>query len=110
MKNLILIKLGGSVITDKSKPFTARETVIRHLAKTVRAEYIDKNTDLIIGHGAGSFAHVPAAKYQTQKGLINKNSIWGFCQTADAAVQINRIVIREFLKLKIPVASFAPLS
>jgi isopentenyl phosphate kinase len=110
MKELILIKLGGSVITDKSKPFTARTDVIRKLAKEIKKDFLNKNSDLIIGHGGGSFPHVPASKYQTQKGIINKDSVWGFCETADAAIQINRIVIKEFLKLKVPVASFAPLS
>src|SRR3989339_311046 len=110
MKNLYLIKLGGSVITDKTKPFTAREKIISRLGKEIKRKYINKNTDLIIGHGAGSFAHVPAAKYQTQKGIINKNSTWGFCLTADAAIEINRIVVKELLKLKMNVASFAPMS
>ena len=110
MKDLILIKLGGSVITDKGKPFTARTDVIRKLAKEIKKDFLGKNSDLIIGHGGGSFPHVPAAKYQTQKGIINRDSIWGFCETADAAIQINRIIIKEFLALKIPVASFAPLS
>lgn len=109
MKDLILVKLGGSVITDKSKSYTARIFEIKKLAKKIK-NFKNKNTDLIIGHGAGSFAHVPAAKYQIQKGLINKDSVWGLSLTADAAIQINRIVISEFLKLKIPVISFAPLS
>jgi len=109
MKNLVLVKLGGSVITDKSKPFTARIDVIQKLAKKIKS-FKNKNTDLIIGHGSGSFAHVPASKYQIHRGLIRKDSVWGLAQTADAAIQINRIVISEFLKLKIPVVSFAPLS
>jgi len=110
MKNLILVKLGGSVITDKSRPFTARNAVISSLGKKIKKEYISKSTDLIIGHGAGSFAHIPAAKYQVQKGIVNKDSIWGFSLTADAAIEINRIVIKELLKLKLKVASFAPMS
>jgi len=110
MKELVLIKLGGSVVTNKSKPFTARLGTVRKLAKGIKKEFLNKNSDLIVGQGGGSFPHVPASKYQTQKGIINKNSVWGFCETADAAIQINRIIIKEFLALKVPVASFAPLS
>lgn len=111
MRKLILIKLGGSVITDKSKPFTAKIGVIKRLALEIKkAKSKVKNTDFIIGHGGGSFPHVPAAKYQTQKGNTNKNSLIGFCLTADAAIDINRIAIKEFLKAGLPVASFAPLS
>lgn len=109
MKDLVLVKLGGSVITDKSKQYTARVGVIKKLAKKI-SKFKNKNTDLIIGHGSGSFAHIPASKYQIQKGLINTKSTWGLALTADAAVQINRIVISEMLKLKIKCLSFAPLS
>lgn len=109
MKNLILVKLGGSIITDKSKPYTARIDIIKKIAKKT-SKFKNKNTDLIVGHGSGSFAHVPASKYQIHKGLINRKSVWGLALTADAAIQINRIVISEFLKLKIPCISFAPLS
>ena len=61
-------------------------------------------------NGSGSFGHSAAAKYKTQAGIINKNSIKGFPLVADAAVQINRIVITEFFKLGLPVVSFSPLS
>lgn len=112
MKKLILIKIGGSVITDKSKPFTAKPKVIRRLAKEIRTarEKLGKDTLFLIGHGSGSFGHTIASKYQTQKGLINKNSIKGFCLTSEAAVDINRIVLKEFIKAGLPVVSFSPLS
>lgn len=112
MKKLILIKLGGSVITDKSKPFTARPEVIKRLAKEIKAarEKLGKDTLFLIGHGGGSFPHVPAAKYQTQKGIINEESIKGFCLTADVAIDINRIVMDELLKVGLPVATFSALS
>jgi isopentenyl phosphate kinase len=110
MNELVLIKLGGSVITDKSRPFTAKPVVIRNLAKEIKRKYLKKGSSVIIGHGSGSFAHVPASKYKTHLGLVNKKSVLGFSLTADAAIKINRIVISEFLKLRIPVASFAPLS
>lgn len=116
MKNLILVKLGGSVITDKSKPYTARIDTIQNLAKKIR-NFKNKNTNLIIGHGSGSFAHIPAAKYAIAEGLTLQDvglhlnrKIWGLALTADAAIQINRIVISEMLKLKIKCLSFAPLS
>ena len=33
MENLVFIKLGGSLITDKSTPFTEKRDVIRRLAR-----------------------------------------------------------------------------
>lgn len=120
MKNLILIKLGGSVITDKSKPFTAKVSVIKRLAKEIKeAKSKVKNTDFIIGHGSGSFGHTPASKYQTQKGLIDKQSlaglagkesIKGFCLTADAAIDIDRIVVKQFISVGLKAVPFSPMS
>ena len=68
------------------------------------------NGKLLIGHGAGSFAHTPAAKYQTKKGLINKDSLFGMSVTEDAARQLNAIIIEGFLKNKVPVFPFSPAS
>jgi isopentenyl phosphate kinase len=112
MKSLILIKLGGSIITDKSKPFYAREEVIRRLAREIEEAQVKLpiDTKIIIGHGSGSFGHTVAAKYQTQKGLINKDSVKGLSLVADAAIKINRIVVKNFLREGLPVFSFAPAS
>jgi isopentenyl phosphate kinase len=117
-KNLILIKLGGSVITDKGKPFTARRSVILRLGREIGAARGGlKNTDLVIAHGSGSFGHTVADKYQTQLGIsssinekIRQRKIQGFAEVARAAREINRIVISEFLRVGLPAVSFAPLS
>lgn len=108
-KRLVLIKLGGSLITDKHKAFCAKRGVIARVAREIKKS-LSPDFDLIIGHGSGSFGHTVASKYQTQKGIINKNSVWGLSLVADAAITINRIVISEFLKAKLPVVSFAPAS
>jgi isopentenyl phosphate kinase len=110
MKELILIKLGGSVITDKKKKFTARRENIKRFAKEIRdAQKVFKGK-IIIGHGAGGFAHIPAAKYRTKEGLIGKNSLYGMAVTEDAARQLNMILVSVFLKEKLPVFSFSPAS
>ncbi|MCX6704246.1 MAG: isopentenyl phosphate kinase, partial [Candidatus Woesebacteria bacterium] len=59
---------------------------------------------------AGSFAHVPAHKYKTKEGLINRNSLYGMSVTEDAARKLNSIVIKNFLSLGIPAFSFSPAS
>jgi isopentenyl phosphate kinase len=110
MKKLILIKLGGSVITDKSKEYSVREGNIKRFAGEV-AEALKKSSDkIIIGNGAGSFAHVPAKKYRTKEGLIAKSSVYGMAVTEDAARKLNSIVIKNFLEERLPVFSFSPAS
>ena len=110
MENLILIKLGGSVITDKKKDFTVREENILRLGRELKSALKVGKSKVVIGHGAGSFAHVPAHKYQTKEGLIDKDSLYGMSLTEDAARKLNSIVLKDFLSLGLPAFSFSPAS
>jgi len=109
-KELTLIKLGGSVITDKNKAFVAKKEVIDRLSKEIRSSLEKYKGDLIIGHGSGSFGHTVAAKYKTQEGIINEKSIEGFPLVSEAARRINTIVMDIFLKNGLKAVSFSPLS
>jgi len=110
LNDLILIKLGGSVITDKSKEFVAREENIKRLAREIKEGQKAFSGEIIIGHGAGSFAHTPAAKYRTKRGLLNSSSLMGASIVEDAARQLNSIVIKNFLAENLPVFPFSPAS
>ena len=56
---MLLVKLGGSVLTDKARLRTPRKTAIARLTK----ELAGLGDDLVVVHGAGSFGHVLAKKY-----------------------------------------------
>src|SRR5512136_177603 len=56
---MLLVKLGGSVLTDKARLRTPRKAAIARLSK----ELANLGDDLIVVHGAGSFGHVLARKY-----------------------------------------------
>jgi isopentenyl phosphate kinase len=109
MSKLTLVKLGGSVITDKTKPFTARPEIIRSLAQEVKTAW-NKSYRLVIAHGSGSFGHTSAAKYQIAEGLKNKESVYGLAVVQQDALAINRIVNDIFLQEKLPALSFVPSS
>ncbi len=110
MSKLLLIKLGGSLITHKSQGYTALPEVILRLAKEIKSAQKHLSDKIIIAHGSGSFGHQAAAKYQTRDGLINTKSFKGLPIVADAAIQINRHVIQGFLSAQVPVISFSPAS
>src|SRR3989344_8026322 len=110
MKNLILVKLGGSIITNKNKAFSPNRIRIKSLAAEVKYCLKSSKDLILLAHGSGSFGHTVARKYQTQEGIIGKDSIKGLSIVADAAIRINRIVVGEFLKAGLAVVSFAPLS
>jgi isopentenyl phosphate kinase len=110
MEKLILIKLGGSIITDKSREFTPRGDNILRLAKEIKSASKISGNKIIIGHGAGSFAHTPAHKYQTKEGLVNKDSLYGMAVTEDAARKLDMILIKNFLEIGLSAFSFSPAS
>lgn len=109
-KKIFLIKLGGSLITDKNKPYTAKCDVIKQLASEIREILKTGKNDLVIGHGGGSFPHVPAKLYQIQKGFVNDESAYGMSLVQDSAAQLNRILVKKFLEAKIRAFSINPSS
>jgi len=110
LSELVLLKLGGSVITDKTQPFTARLDVIERLAAEIKSALTDRGDDLrlIIGHGAGSFGHEAAAKYQTHKGAIAADSWLGFAEVADVAAELNYIMMKALRRAGVPAIKFQP--
>jgi isopentenyl phosphate kinase len=106
---LVFIKIGGSLITDKTKPFTLNERALDIVCAEIRRAQ-DFGKQLVVGHGAGSFAHVPAKKYQTHKGIINGESLRGLAEVADVAAQLNRIVVKKLLEKGVNAVSVSPLS
>lgn len=106
MAELVFVKLGGSLITDKNVEATARPEVIRRLAGEVRRA-LDARPDLrlLLGHGSGSFGHMAAQRYHVQTGVTD----WrGYAEAGAAATRLNRIVTDIFLEAGVPVVSIQP--
>lgn len=106
MSSLTLIKLGGSIITNKEVPMMVREDVLTRLVREIARAKSESSEQMIVGHGQGSFAHSPALRYKTMNGFINKESPIGMAITQDSAAQLNRIVVKEFLSEQLPAVSF----
>jgi len=103
---LIFLKLGGSLITEKSVPETARREVIERAAQEVKEALEEGAFRLLLGHGSGSFGHYPARKYGVHEGL--KEEWWGFAETGAVAARLNRLVTDIFLEAGVPAISFQP--
>ena len=106
-KTLTLIKLGGSVITNKEVPMMVRVDALNRLVKEIARAQKETGSAVIIGHGQGSFGHAPALRYKTMDGFINKDSLMGMAITQDTAAMLNRIVVHELINEHIPAVSFA---
>lgn len=109
MKKIILIKLGGSLITEKDKPMTACQDIIDQIAGEIAGLY-RQTTDyqFILGNGAGSFGHYLVQKYNIQGGIKTPDQIEGFCQVQDAVAQLNRLVVKALLHEHVPVCTVQP--
>ncbi len=107
-KKLIIIKLGGSVITfkDSSVP-KVRISVIKQLSLEI-AKLDQKGFKIILVHGAGSFGHPLAKKYQLTRGFINKRSYEGFYKTILSMQKLNNLIINLFQQAGVPVIGLSP--
>lgn len=100
-QKIFCLKIGGSVITDKSIPYKAKKNTIRAIAKSLSAI----KSPMVISHGVGSFAHTSAKKFGGNKGYVSR---WGIAKVARDAHEINRIMMDIFIDVGLPVISFSP--
>ena len=109
MSELVFLKLGGSLITDKTGESAARPRVIRRLAREVRTALSKRpGLKLVLGHGSGSFGHVVANRHGTRQGVSGPEAWQGYAEVAIAAAQLNRIVTSILVQEGVPVLSLPP--
>lgn len=107
----ILIKLGGSLITDKTKAKSFRPERVRRLARqVVRLRDHSQQFRLIIGHGSGSFGHFEAQKYRTADGVQTDRDLQGFVRVGAVAAELSLLVQSEFHAAGLPTMRFQPSS
>jgi isopentenyl phosphate kinase len=92
---IVLVKLGGSLITDKARPGTARRTTIRRLAREIAA--LPKSGGaprVVLGHGSGSFGHVAAVEggLGGSRGRKPARAV-GIAHTQHRAAELHTIVV-----------------
>jgi len=100
-----VLKLGGSVITDKKRKFTASKNRIFRLMREIRAGATEP---LIIVHGGGSYGHHLARRYELQDGYRDRSQILGFVRTRQSMTELNRIVLDSAIKNLLPCVSLQP--
>ena len=123
MKELVFLKLGGSLITDKTQPYTPLLDVMDDLALQIAtALQTHPNLRLVLGHGAGSFGHVPASEYKTRDGLPPKSTplshrerdetednYWkGYAEVWYQASSLNRFVMKALHNAEVRAIALPP--
>jgi len=106
---LIFLKLGGSLITDKNQPHTIKADLIARLMEEIRQARHDRpDVQLILGHGSGSFGHVPAKQFGTRAGVRTQLEWQGFLEVWRQARDLNNIVLDAMRAAELPAFAFPP--
>ena len=106
---LYFLKLGGSLITDKHQPHTARPAVLARLMREIAAARAARpGLALVLGHGSGSFGHAEGKTYGTRNGVHSAEEWQGFAKVQAAAGQLNQLVLEAARAADLPVVNFPP--
>ncbi len=103
MQKITLVKLGGSIITDKTQPYTPLIDNIKRIAREIKTA----GTSLLLAHGSGSFGHTSAKIYGGKKGYTHRMGIARVCHDA---LKINTIVMDILLGEDLPAVALRPMS
>lgn len=104
---LITIKLGGSIITDKSNLKTPKRENIDKLSSII-AKFYRKGIKFVIIHGAGSYAHIPSKEYGLADGIKNEEGKLNYSKVHLYCDELSNIIVESLIKHKIPAISFHP--
>src|SRR5258708_2350151 len=96
----IILKLGGSVITEKrsGKP-VIRTSQVKRLAREVARS---THSPLILLYGGGSFGHPLAHKYRLSGLALSKDALIGAGRTTSAMRRLGDALATIFLDVGVP--------
>jgi isopentenyl phosphate kinase len=107
---LTLLKLGGSLLTDKTAVDAIRPEVLARLAAEIAAGAPALGTALVVAHGSGSFGHVAARRYGIAGGLHGADQLPGVSLTQERAAALHRQVTAALAAAGLHPFSLSPSS
>ncbi len=102
--DVAVVKIGGSAISDKCRPFSIKHDVLRAICDDI-VEYVKSGGKVVIIHGGGSFGHPLASKCLKEFGVINDRC---FSVITRAMNIMNIIITSEFINRGINAVSIPP--
>jgi isopentenyl phosphate kinase len=102
---LIVIKLGGAAITDKTRP-----SVIKRKTIASTARVLANHRDYLLVHGAGSFGHIPVKKYNLMEPISSERQLMGYAKTKACLLKLESELVSILAEKHIPVAPVAASS
>ncbi|AMQ19080.1 isopentenyl phosphate kinase [Thermococcus peptonophilus] len=111
---MILVKIGGSVFSDKAgEPENFDTETVRRIAGEIAEFY--PNEEFIVVHGGGSFGHYHASEHAIRDGLpgeweSDRRKKIGFSLTHQSMLRANARFIEVFLSQNLPAFSVSTSS
>ncbi len=105
MTDTVVLKLGGSVITDKSGECAIDHARLQEVAARLAARGA---TALVLVHGAGSCGHPEARRYRIGDGLTGEN-VPGVYETHTAVSRLNAAVVNALRDAGVEAIGIHPL-
>lgn len=107
----VLIKLGGSLVTDKGRARSFRRATVQNIAQQlVGLRAALPETRIVVGHGSGSFGHVVAKQHDTANGVYSADDRLGFAKVGAVATELSQLILGELLAAGLPAIRFQPSS
>lgn len=104
-KDVVLIKYGGSVITDKCHPLSINYQNIYSMNSQLMQLLSERNTLFVIGNGGGSFGHYFAQEYALFDNAVNATNLYGICAGRNGNNHLNQIIVNDLINKSINACS-----
>ncbi len=110
-QELTVIKLGGSLLTDKTKPYTYRDKVLQSVSREI-GECLDEGLiqNLILLHGVGSYGHPIVLEHKLHKGFLGPDQLLPLSWAQESVATLRHIIVKEFQKVGVPICLMYPSS
>ena len=99
-----VVKLGGSLITEKSKPYTLRSQALDEAVGAV-AEAYSRGRRIVLVHGGGSFGHYEVDRIVREKGILYATDA---ARVQHAMLKLAKEVIGRLLAAGVPASLHPP--
>jgi len=96
LKTKVIVKIGGSFITDKNRTDSLKEDRVRRLAREINSALETGEIRLLLAHGAGSYGHIAAKQYQAQQGRHPEFGWQAFYQIRQDMIGMNLRLLQLF--------------
>jgi isopentenyl phosphate kinase len=104
--NPVILKIGGSVITEKGAVSSARQRDIDRISNEIASFKSDSESAIILVHGAGSFGHPHAMKFRLNESFDAR----GVYLTHASVKALNSMVVESLNNVGVNALPIHPLS